>query len=260
MDDLARLALLVLEAPDPCTKVRITEKAADAWRKGLVSEPKAAVDVPMRPARPVRPQLRAPREMPKRSSNGMRGRIALLHALAHIELNAVDLAWDLIARFVYVGWPRSFYEDWVQVAADEARHFAMLRKRLNELGADYGDLPAHDGLWQAAEATARAPAARLAVIPMVMEARGLDVTPATVARLEGAGDDESAFILRTILHEEIAHVRAGRRWFEWLCVQAGIDARHAWPDLVRRYFRGELKGPFNLTARSSAGLGSDYMP
>ena len=171
------------------------------------------------------------------------GRVALLHALAHIELNAIDLAWDIIARFTHEELPRDFYDDWVQVADEEAKHFDLLSNRLSDLGAAYGDLPAHDGLWQAAEATADDLLARLAVVPMVLEARGLDVTPAMIEKLRGVEDNASADILRIIYEEEIGHVTIGRRWFQWLCERRGLEPLATWQALVRERFRGPLSHP-----------------
>jgi uncharacterized ferritin-like protein (DUF455 family) len=213
---------------------------------------------PRRPARPDRPLLLPPREMPRRRAAGSQAnRIALLHALAHIELNATDLAWDIIARFTREELPRDFYDDWVSVAAEEAEHHRLVAARLAELGAAYGDLPAHDGLWEAAEATAHDLLARLAIVPLVLEARGLDVTPAMIERLDRLGDPASAAILRRIYEDEIGHVAIGRRWFEFLCDRSGTDPAPTWQRLVARYFRGELKPPFNHAARQAAGLPRD---
>ena len=197
--------------------------------------------------------------MPKRRNFGApAGRVALLHALAHIELNAIDLAWDVIARFGAPDLPRAFFDDWVEVAAEEAEHFVLLSVRLAALGAAYGDLPAHDGLWEAAAATAHDPIARLAVVPLVLEARGLDVTPEMIARLRRAEDSESAAILDRIYHDEIGHVAAGRRWFEWHCERRGLDPLAAFRRNVGRYFSGALKPPFNRAARDEAGFPALY--
>ena len=185
-------------------------------------------------------------------------RIALLHALAHIELNAIDLAWDLLARFAADAPSRAFFDDWVRVADEEARHFRLLSDRLEALGASYGELPAHDGLWQAAEATADDVLARLAVVPLVLEARGLDVTPAMIAWLERAGDDDSAAVLGRIYRDEIGHVAAGWRWFEAICGIRGLPPAATWRDLVRTRFRGRLKPPFNTAARAEAGLAENF--
>jgi uncharacterized ferritin-like protein (DUF455 family) len=252
-------ALAVLGTAEPDGKVRLTHVIATAWRSGRL-QPGEAGQAPPRPARPARPLLLSPRDMPKRrAGGGLAARVALLHALAHIELNAIDLAWDLIARFPppAAGFDDArFYDDWVRVADEEAKHFAMIAARLGELGAAYGDLPAHDGLWQAAEATAKDLAARLAVVPMVFEARGLDVTPAMITRFRDSGDEASARILEAVLHDEIGHVEIGRHWFEKLV--AGQDPVDAWHALVRQYHRGGLKRPFNESARAAAGLRAEF--
>ncbi|HJU15904.1 MAG TPA: ferritin-like domain-containing protein, partial [Stellaceae bacterium] len=212
-----------------------------------------------RPARPARPLLRPPREMPKRRAFGsLRGRVALLHALAHIELNAIDLAWDLLARFSEPGLPRAFCDDWTGVADEEAGHFELLTRRLAELGASYGDLPAHDGLWEAAVATADDLLARLAVVPLVLEARGLDATPLMAERLARAGDAPSAALLDRLHRDEIGHVAIGRRWFEALCETRGLAPVTTFHDLVRRRFKGGLKPPFNDAAREAAGFPAHY--
>jgi uncharacterized ferritin-like protein (DUF455 family) len=214
---------------------------------------------PERPARPARPTLLPPRDMKRRRNlGGLAGRIALIHALAHIELNAIDLGWDIIARFSAEGLPQAFFGDWVGVAAEEAEHFALLDSRLAALGGEYGALPAHDGLWEAAAATAHDLVARLAVVPLVLEARGLDVTPAMIARLERAGDSTSAAILRRLYGDEIGHVAVGARWFAQLCRGRGFDPAEAFQDRVRRHFNGALKPPFNRAARDAAGFPASY--
>ena len=226
---------------------------AAAWREG--SLPLGAITPPDRPARPERPELRRPGDMPKRRASGSAAhRVALLHALAHIELNAIDLACDILARFPEAGMPRGFHGDWVSVADEEAKHFGLLSDRLAALGAAYGDLPAHDGLWQAAEETASDLLARLAIVPLVLEARGLDVTPKMIGDLKCAGDEESAAVLAVIYEEEIGHVAIGRRWFLFECERRGLEPARAWADLVRRHFKGNLKPPFNDKARIAAGL------
>ena len=251
--DLAGGAVGVLSAADPRRKVALTRAIAARWRQGEMT---AGVAVPpARPTRPTRPLLEPPRAMKRRRNLGApAGRIALLHALAHIELNAIDLAWDIIARFSGDDLPRAFFDDWVGVAAEEAGHFALLDARLRAFGGAYGDLPAHDGLWEAAAATAHELIARLAVVPLVLEARGLDVTPAMIRRLEHVGDDESAAILERIYADEIGHVAVGARWFAHLCREDGLDPAGTFHDRVRRYFVGALKPPFNHAARREAGL------
>ena len=255
-------ARAVLTTADAADKAAASRAMAAAWRTGKLRSD-GHVAVPDRPARPARPELRHPRDMPKRRrTSGVAGRVALLHAIAHIELNAIDLSWDMVARFggpatpdrPTPGFPDGFIDDWVRVGDDEARHFTLLSGRLADLGAAYGDLPAHDGLWQASMDTAGDAAARLAVVPMVLEARGLDVTPGMIADLRQHGDDASADILQVIHDDEITHVAAGRRWFDWLCAQNGRDPEATWQHLVRSYFTGVLRRPFNVTSRDLAGL------
>ena len=257
-DTLTGGAVAVLAASPPAEKIRLSHAIAAAWRGGTITEIGEARP-PDRPSRPERPPLLPPRGMPKRRAGGEReSRVALLHALAHIELNAIDLAWDLIARFAAESPPRAFFDDWVSVADEEATHHALLTERLAALGSSYGDLPAHDGLWEAAAVTAEDFLARLAVVPLVLEARGLDVTPAMIGRLERAGDPESAAVLRRIYTDEIAHVAAGRRWFEWACAREGLSPIETYHHRVRRYFKGTLKPPFNDAARSQAGLSAAF--
>ena len=197
--------------------------------------------------------------MPKRRGGGSHaGHIALLHAIAHIELNAIDLAWDIIARFADTDLPRSFFDDWAAVAGEEAEHHALLAARLAAFGASYGDLPAHDGLWEAAAATADDLLARLAVVPLVLEARGLDVTPEMAARLERIGDVQTAAILQRIYRDEIGHVAVGLRWFEHLCRTCRLDPETVFHERVRRYFKGHLRPPFNHEARTAAGFPTRY--
>lgn len=248
----------VLGTADARAKAALSREVARAWRTGALAEI-GNVAPPDRPARPDRPELLAPGRMPKRRSAGSDAtRVALLHALAHIELNAVDLAWDLIARFASAEMPRAFFNDWVTVADEEGLHFLLVADRLADLGAGYGDLPAHDGLWEAAAETAHDLMARLAIVPLVLEARGLDVTPGMIRRFDGAGDTASADILRTILHDEIGHVAVGKRWFDWVCDRTRNDSADMWRNLVKRHFRGALKPPFNLEAREKAGFPPDF--
>lgn len=220
-------------------------------------------DVPMpdRPSRPTRPTLLPPSSMPKRGRAGSpRARFALLHALAHIEFNAIDLAADIAGRFG-AGMPPAFAADWLRIAAEEATHFGWLQGLLREAGGDYGDLPAHDGLWEAAAATAQSLEARLAIVPQVLEARGLDVTPAMVARFRAAGDMAAARILGRILADEVGHVATGNRWFLWTARESGAEPVARFQALVRTHFRGNVKPPFNISARAKAGLTTDwYLP
>lgn len=257
-NSLAETAAYILATADPAEKVRLSELAAVAWARGDLS-PGSVSDLPDRPARPSQPPLLPPSKVPRRRINtATRGRVALLHALAHIELNAIDLAWDIIARFAAPELPRRYFTDWVHVAAEEAHHFSLLAQRLAELDAAYGDLPAHDGLWESAMATRHDLAARLAVVPLVLEARGLDVTPAMIAKLRAAGDDRSADLLEIIYQEEIGHVRIGQRWFTFTCAARGLEPERAWRGLVGAYFKGELKPPFNSQAREAAGMPASW--
>jgi uncharacterized ferritin-like protein (DUF455 family) len=227
------------------------------WRLGRL-EWRFDVTMPDRPAWPERPELLPPSQMPKRGKGGSeRGRIALWHALAHIEFVAIDLALDMAGRFGAECGQR-FVSDFLSVAADEAMHFALLARKLESLGSHYGALPAHGGLWQAAEATQGDVRARLAVVPMVLEARGLDVTPATLERIRQHGDDQGAKILERILEDEIRHVAIGTRHFVALSDAAGDSPQDAWRTLVRRHFRGAVKPPFNDSARLAAGLSRDF--
>ena len=249
-------ARLIVTTPEPAGKVRIAHWTARAWfgRSLSLGTLSASRPMPDRPGRPPRPELLPPRAMPKRSAGAERGRIALLHALAHIELNAIDMTWDLIGRFAHPAMPRAYYDNWVQVGFEEAKHFALLSARLQELGAAYGDQPAHDGLWQSAQATGESLIARLAVVPLVLEARGLDVSPGIIESLNRAGDSASAAILEIIYRDEKGHVACGAKWFRFVCDQAGLAPEPTFHDLVRRHFRGPIKPPFNDRARAEAGL------
>ena len=247
----------VLLAAEPAAKVKAARAVMRAWRNGALAHAFDAT-MPDKPARPERPLLLPPTRMPKRGKAGSeRSRIALLHALAHIEFSAIDLAFDMAGRFG-AGLPRAFVDDWLSVGADEALHFALLDRRLRALGSFYGALPAHDGLWEAAAETSHDAGARLAVVPMVLEARGLDVTPATLAAFERAGDARSAAILGRIYRDEIRHVGVGTAWFKQVCDSRGVAAAPEWQRLIRAHFRGIVKPPFNDSARGEAGLSRDF--
>lgn len=257
MFNLTEAAVAILSTADAMEKCRLTHRLAGDWFASKVAEVGATLP-PDRPARPARPQLLAPKEMPKRAYGGERGRIGLLHALAHIELNAIDLAWDIICRFPHEDMPKAFVDDWVQVALDEAVHFEMLEELLGKLGAGYGDLPAHDGLWQAAEKTADDLMARLAVVPMTLEARGLDTTPATMDKLARNGDTVTPPALDVIYHDEIRHVAAGYRWFTYLAGKRGLNGRAEYHRLIGERFPAGLKAPFNHAARAEAEFPQDW--
>lgn len=262
MTTLADMAVEVLTTSDGRAKTALAHRHAAAWRAARAGDgPEIAVGTatpPLRPARPDRPELLPPREVPRRRPGSEQGRIALLHAVAHIELNAVDLHWDIVARFTDTGFPPGFYDDWVQAADEEAKHFNLVCDCLEALGSHYGALPAHAGMWRAAEDTVDDIFGRLAVVPMVLEARGLDVTPGMIGIFEKAGVDHAVAALRTIYAEEVHHVAYGSKWFHWLCGRDGLDPKPVFHDLVRRYFHGTLKPPFNEEKRAEAGLPPDF--
>ncbi|TAN45684.1 MAG: ferritin-like domain-containing protein [Rhodospirillales bacterium] len=254
---LSCCALAVLETPDAHEKSRLTRSYSADWKAGGIPSIGHATP-PDRPARAPAPVLLPPSEMPRRSKAGLKGRIALVHALAHIELNAIDLAWDIIARFTGQDLPRAFYDDWVQVAFDEAEHFDALDRLLGDMGAAYGDLPAHDGLWQAAFKTRHDLMDRLVLVPMTLEARGLDTTPASIRNLERHGHTGLIPALSKILEDEIAHVAAGTRWFNYLCQLQGLSAVATYKDRLGLHFPKGPKPPFNREARLRAGQTPDY--
>ena len=251
--DIFALSEAVLAAATIDTKLALSDAAAQAISAAAAfatgnDEPPRAI---AQPGRPVRPHLVEPRLLPQRGLGSDEGRAALVHAVAHIEFNAIDLAWDAVFRFR--GMPLEYYRDWAGVAADETRHFRMLQTRLAELGHAYGDFDAHNGLWEMAVKTANSCLERMALVPRVLEARGLDVTPAMIARLRQVGDNATANILEIILREEVAHVAAGSRWFAWCCARAGVDAETTFAQLIALH-AGTLKPPFNESARRAAGF------
>jgi uncharacterized ferritin-like protein (DUF455 family) len=259
---LSAAAHACLRAANPDDKVALTFATAEAFARGELAinddDDNAPPPEPIRmPGRPERPKLVHPRELPRRGFGSDEGRAAFIHSIAHIEFNAIDLAWDAIYRFR--GMPHAYYVDWAQVAHDEARHFVMLRERLNDFGCDYGDFDAHNGLWEMAEKTAHSALERMALVPRVLEARGLDVTPAMILKLRQLRDDATADILEVILREEIGHVAAGSRWFRWCCERAGVEPEAAFRELLIQYGRGVLYGPFNLDARSAAGFSEEEL-
>ncbi len=201
---------------------------------------------------PARPQLLAPRDMPKRSFTTVEGKIAFFHALAHIEFVAIYLAWDILYRFR--GLPQQFYQDWLLIADEEAQHFTLIRQHLQELDADYGDLPAHKGLWEHAEDTSADVLARLAIVPRCMEARGLDITPQMIEKFKKQNDQDSVQLLTRILNDEIGHVQTGSYWFKMLCQQNNWDHEQKYKELIKEFFIGRPKGPFNRELRIRAGF------
>lgn len=257
MSSLSAAIRAALLTGEPRAKCFAARQVARDWRLGRLD---FAFDtaMPEEPARPDAPELLPPNKMPKRGKFGSeRGRVALWHSLAHIEFVAIDLALDMAGRFGgEMG--EEFTSDFLSVAADEAMHFALIARKLETLGSHYGALPAHSGLWQAAHETRHDVAARLAVVPMVLEARGLDVTPATLERVEAAGDGQGVKILSRILDDEIRHVGFGAKHFKIVARKAGNRPESMWKDLVRRYFRGPIKPPFNDSARLASGLSREF--
>ncbi|MBS0589942.1 MAG: ferritin-like domain-containing protein [Proteobacteria bacterium] len=251
--DLFALAAECLAATGVAEKLDRSAEAAALIVGGEFSTESNMGPLPIRqPGRPARPHLVSPRELPPRGLGTTEGRAALVHAVAHIEFNAIDLAWDAVYRFR--GMPQAYYRDWAQVAADETRHFRLLSARLAELGHVYGDFDAHNGLWEMAVKTSESCLERMALVPRVLEARGLDVTPGMIARLRGANDARTIDILEIILREEVAHVAAGSRWFAWCCVREGVDAQATFLRLIAEHARNAVKPPFNIPARLSAGF------
>ncbi|MFV1997675.1 MAG: ferritin-like domain-containing protein [Acidiferrobacterales bacterium] len=247
-----------LLAGDVDEKIHLTKEVARQWREGKLSlqleDAGKEVD---NPGRPTSPKLVLPRELPLRKLTSEAGRAAFLHALAHIEFNAINLAWDAVHRFR--GLPTDYYSDWVKVADEEARHFGLLRDRLRTLGHDYGDLPAHNGLWIMAQKTAFDPLVRMALVPRVLEARGLDVTPGMMQRLQDIGDFKSADVLKIILRDEVGHVEIGSRWFRYLCEQRGLQSDKTYKELLQEYMAGKLRPPFNDEARRAAGFSDEEL-
>ena len=256
---LFEAARACLDATTVDDKLALTFRWARAFAAGELAVPAdAPAPEPIRmPGRPPRPGLVHPRDLPRRGLGTDAGRAAFIHAIAHIEFNAIDLAWDAAYRFR--GLPPAFHADWVRIAEDEARHFTLLRGRLQALGHDYGDFDAHNGLWEMAEKTAHDGLARMALVPRVLEARGLDVTPGMIVKLRALGDDATADILAVILEEEVAHVAAGSHWFRWYCARAGIAPEPRFRELLAEYARAVLHGPFNIDARAAAGFSEDEL-
>lgn len=263
MTSISQLAQSVLQASAPEVKTARAHDMAMAWQSGAVDLPITLPDLDDRPARPKLPEMVSPSLVKRRRLGTAQGRGALLHAVAHIEFNAIDLAADMIARFaasedIEYADRAAFISDWVSVCDDEARHFGLICARLSDLDMTYGDLPAHDGLWQAAEATKDSLIARLVIAPMVLEARGLDVTPSMIEKLRSANDPASADILQIIYDDEIGHVAAGNRWFRYLCKRQNAPLTASFHAIVRRYFNGLLKPPFNRAARDLAGMPVEF--
>lgn len=243
---MALAALVARRASDKLAAVRGIDATLPVEAAATLSEPAGL------PGRPDAPLLVPPSQVKQRSVQSAEGRAALLHALAHIEFNAINLALDAVWR--YEGMPDAYYHDWMRVAREEAYHFELLNDHLGAMGHQYGDFPAHNGLWEMAEKTRGDLLARLALVPRTLEARGLDASPLIRDKLAGAGDARGATILDIILRDEIGHVAIGNRWYRHLCAQRGLDPLRSYAELAARYGAPRLRGPFNLDARRQAGF------
>lgn len=252
--ELRGAALHWLACRDPMEKAAGVQALAAAWQQGamILNAHAPLVTDQVIPGRPGRPELVAPLSVPRRSMASVEGRAVLLHALAHIEFNAINLALDALWRFD--GMPDDYYTDWLKVAAEEALHFSLLAMHLRTQGFDYGDFPAHNSLWELAERTQHDVLARIALVPRTMEARGLDASPPMRAKLAQAGDQAAAAILDIILRDEIGHVAVGNRWYRWLCTERALDPVTTYAELVKIFRAPAPRGPFNLAARRAAGF------
>lgn len=254
---LRQRALEVLRLADPVAKAEAARALFDAMAQHPLDVDEVLADPGDLPGRPVRPRLVPPKDVPTRSPFTPEGRAALLHSIAHIEFNAINLALDAAWRFP--GLPEAYYRDWLRVASEEALHFSLLRAHLQTLGHDYGDFDAHDGLWLMTQRTAHDGLARMALVPRTLEARGLDATPPLQAKFARAGDSRAVEILGIILRDEVGHVAIGNRWYGWLCARAGRDPVATYEELVVRHQAPRLRPPFNLDARRAAGFTDDEL-
>ncbi len=257
-DNLFDVALQCLECCHPVTKCELTRLAVAAMRSDRLNLHAVADPLPPGQAgRPAQPRLVAPRDLPRRRIGSLRGRISLLHALAHIEFNAINLAWDAIYRFREL--PLAYYRDWAKVAVEEAGHFMLLCDRLGALDSCYGALDAHDGLWEMAVKTAHDPLVRMALVPRVLEARGLDVTPGIIRKVREVGDTATVDVLEIILRDEIGHVEIGTRWYRYLCGERNLEPDSTFIELLKQYMKGQVKEPFHHEARRQAGFSDREM-
>jgi uncharacterized ferritin-like protein (DUF455 family) len=257
--ELRQLALRWLAEPVASVKAEGVRRLREAWLAGDISLDATQIlvtDLAI-PGHPERPELVPPLGVKRRAMNTVEGRAVLIHALAHIEFNAINLALDAIWRFA--GMPATYYTDWLQVAQEEAYHYTLLAQHLVNLGFEYGDFPAHNSLWEMVERTQQDVLARMALVPRTMEARGLDATPAIRAKLAQAGDLAAAGILDIILRDEIGHVGIGNRWFAYLCAQRNLEPVSCYAELALQFRAPKLRGPFNLDARRAAGFSEEEL-
>jgi len=250
--DLRTAALAVLLEPDPPRKVSAARALWEHLSQHTLNTELQIAEPRGLPGRPERPFLVPPQQAPLRSAFSTKGRAALLHAIAHIEFNAINLALDAVWRFS--GMPAEYYLDWLRVASEESLHFTLLTEHLSSLGQAYGDFDAHNGLWDMAERTAHDVTARMALVPRILEARGLDVTPAMQNKFAQAGDTRSVEILSIILEDEIGHVAVGNRWYRWCCERDGRDPEHYGDAIAKQHRAPRINPPLNESARLAAGF------
>jgi len=242
-----------IQTREPADKTGCTQQLVRAWQTKAISWPQTGIFHDYHcPGSPQKPELVAPRDLPRRSIATLQGRAALLHSIAHIEFNAINLALDAVYRFRDM--PKAYYSDWLQVAAEEATHFELVNNHLHTLGYAYGDFAAHNGLWDMAMRTKHSVLVRMAIIPRGLEARGLDVTPGIIEKLRGCGDEQAINILQIILRDEIGHVEIGTRWFNYCCAVQNLPCQETFEDITRRYGKGSVKLPLHRSARKSAGF------
>jgi uncharacterized ferritin-like protein (DUF455 family) len=261
MKSLRDMAVDVLTTADAKEKCALSREYAQLWRDSRAGEGLPEIGrttPPDSPSRPEKPEVLDPRDVPMRKPGTLEGRLAMLHAIAHIELNAVDLHWDMIARFPDIDFPIGFFDDWVSAGDDEAKHFGLISDCLEAHGSHYGAFPAHAGMWRSAEDTADDIMARLAVVPMVLEARGLDVTPGMIKMFKQFKETQAIAALEVIYAEEVAHVAYGSKWFHFLCGRHNLDPKPTFHALVQKFFHSPLKAPFNEEKRADAGLPPDF--
>ena len=256
--ELRQKALLLLVEPNPLIKAAGTAQLLESWNKSLIPldanpiiNPALLTQLPI-PGHPEKPELVTPLSVKKRAMNTLEGRAALVHALAHIEFNAINLALDAIWRFARM--PTQYYADWLKVGAEEAYHFGLLNEHLHHLGYDYGSFSGHNSLWEMVDKTKEDVLARMALVPRTMEARGLDASPALRNKLAQAGDKAAADILSIILRDEIGHVAIGNHWYNWLCEQRNLEPISTYAKLALKYAAPTMRGPFNIEARRAAGF------
>lgn len=257
-ESLFKSAEACITVSTPEEKVALTHSVAKAWRDGEFNlSAHSPILIFEEPGRPALPELVPPRKLTRRKAGSAEGHAALIHSICHIEFNAINLAWDAVYRFQDM--PRGFYDDWVRVADEEALHFTLLQQHLKSLGYNYGDFTAHNGLWESALETAHDPMVRMALVPRVLEARGLDVTPGIIKKLTDIGDEKSVEILNIIHRDEIGHVEAGTRWFRYLCEQRNIQPESTFESLLKQYMHGTIRGPLDYETRKQAGFSDEEL-